>query len=116
MPSSSATIAASSRLSAEVWRDESRTPTTFSGPSASLAIAAVRAESTPPESPTSDFLETLFADVVMGREHDRRVYLRRTVQRLARRGVSAGLVAPAFDPLNGTSLTMSSSRSAPSAS
>ncbi len=55
MPSDSAIAAASSRLSCDVYRDGMRTPITFCAPSASAAITAVSAESTPPESPTSTF-------------------------------------------------------------
>ena len=51
MPRFSAVIPASSRLSDDVCRDGMRTPITFSGPSASQAMAAVSAESTPPDMP-----------------------------------------------------------------
>ena len=55
IPRFSATDPASSRLSAEVCREGMRTPMTFSGPSASHAIAAVRAESIPPDIPITTF-------------------------------------------------------------
>ena len=55
-PSSAATPAASSRLWAEVYSDGSITQRTFSGPSASTAMAATSALSTPPERPSSTCL------------------------------------------------------------
>jgi hypothetical protein len=53
IPSRAATSAASSSDVAEVKRDGSITPRTASGPSASAAIAATSAESTPPDRPSS---------------------------------------------------------------
>ena len=55
MPRASAHSAASSRLSAEVKREGISTPITLRGPSASAAMAAVRAESMPPDSPSTAF-------------------------------------------------------------
>ena len=60
IPSDSAIAAASSRLSCDVKREGMRTPITFSGPRASAATTAVRAESTPPESPINTFLKFCF--------------------------------------------------------
>ena len=53
MPSRSATSCASSMLTWPVNGDGSRTPSTRSGPSASTPTAALSAESTPPESPST---------------------------------------------------------------
>ena len=55
MPRFSATAPASSRLSVDVWREGMRTPITFRAPNASHAMAAVNAESTPPDIPMTTF-------------------------------------------------------------
>ncbi len=53
IPSRAATSRASWRVSAELKREGIDTPVTAPAPSASAAIAAVRAESMPPERPSA---------------------------------------------------------------
>jgi hypothetical protein len=55
MPRFAATRAASERVSPLLKREGIETPTTRPAPSASTAIAAVSAESIPPESPMTAF-------------------------------------------------------------
>ncbi len=59
-PSAAATAAASSKLSAEVNSEGSITHRTFPAPTASQAIAATSALSTPPDSPSSTRLNPDF--------------------------------------------------------
>ena len=61
IPRFSARSTASDTEPSEEYRDGSDTPVTFSGPSASTAIAATRAESIPPDNATNTFSNPLFS-------------------------------------------------------
>ena len=60
MPRLAASAAASVMLASLEKRDGMSTPTTWSGPSASTAIAATSDESTPPDNPIRTLVKPFF--------------------------------------------------------